>query len=84
MVPQFSHTSGALCQVLFRAADTEAERIARISDLLTACYGSPVGGDTKRTWSGAGDAVELDTVKPSRLEEHLWLRWYPIPETEGG
>ena len=84
VVPQFSHATGELCQVLFRAADAGAERIARMSDLLTACYGRPVEGETKRTWWGPGAAVELDTVRPSSLEEQLWLRWYPIPETEGG
>ena len=84
VVPQFSHATGELCQVLFRAGDAEAERIARMSDLLTACYGSPVEGETKRTWWGPEAAVELDTVEPSSLEEQLWLRWYPIPELEGG
>ena len=77
VLPQFSHTTGELCQVLFRAADAEAERIARISDLLTACYGSPVEGETKRTWWGPATVVELDTVKLSS-EEQSWLRWYPI------
>jgi hypothetical protein len=84
VVPQFSHATGELCQVLFRAADADAERIARMSDLLTACYGRPVEGETKRTWWGPGAAVELDTVRPSSVEEQLWLRWYPVPETEGG
>lgn len=84
VVPQFSPATGGLCQVLFRAADAEAGRIALMSDLLTACYGSPVEGGTKRTWWGPEAAVELDTVKPSSHEEQLWLRWYPIQETEGG
>jgi hypothetical protein len=84
VVPQFSRTTGELCQVLFRAADAEADRIARMSDLLTACYGSPAEGETKRTWWGPGAAVELATVKRSSPEEELWLRWYPIQETEGG
>lgn len=84
VVPQFSSATGELCQVLFRAADAEAERIARMSELLTACYGSPSEGETKRTWWGPEAAVELDTVKPTSLEEQLWLRWYPIQETEGG
>ena len=84
VVPQFSHATGELCQVLFRAGDAEAERIARMSDLLTACYGSPVEGETKRTWWGPDAAVEFDTFKPFSLEEQLWLRWYPIQETEGG
>jgi len=86
VVPQFSHATGELCQVLFRAADAEAERIARMSDLLTACYGNPVGGKTKRTWRGpaAAAAVELETVKLSSFEDQLWLRWYPIQETERG
>ena len=84
VVPQFSHATGELCQVLFRAADVEAERIARMSDLLTACYGNPVGGKTKRTWRGPGAAVELETVKLSSFEDQLRLRWYPIQDTEGG
>jgi len=84
VVPQFSHATGELCQVLFRAADAEAERIARMSDLLTACYGNPVGGKTKRTWRGPAAAVELETVKLSSFEDQLWLRWYPIQDTEGG
>ena len=84
VVPQFSHATGELCQVLFRAADAEAERIARMSDLLTACYGRPVEEETKRIWWGPEAAVELDTVRPSSLEEQLWLRWYPIAETERG
>ena len=84
VVPQFSHATGELSQVLFRAADAEAERIARMSDLLTACYGSPVEGETKRTWSGPTAAVELDTVKRAADAAHLWLRWYPIQEREGG
>ena len=84
VVPQFSHATGELCQVLFRAADAEAERIVRMSDLLTACYGSPVEGETKRTWRGPTTAVELDTVKRSPHGERLWLRWYPSQETEGG
>jgi hypothetical protein len=84
VLPQFSHTTGELCQALFRAADAEAERIARIGDLLTACYGSPVEGETKRTWWGPATAVELDTVKLSPREERSWLRWYPIQGTEGG
>jgi hypothetical protein len=83
VLPQFSHTTGELCQVLFRAADAEAERIARISALLSACYGSPVEGETKRTWWGPVDAVELDTVKLPP-EGQSWLRWYPIQGTEGG
>jgi hypothetical protein len=77
VVPQFSHATGELCQVLFRAADAEAERIARMSDLLTACYGSPVERGTKRTWWGPTAAVELDTTKGPSHEERLWLRWYP-------
>jgi hypothetical protein len=80
VVPQFSHATGELCQVLFRAADAEAERIARMSDLLTACYGNPVGGKTR----GPAAAVELETVKLSSFEDQLWLRWYPIQDTEGG
>lgn len=84
VVPQFSHATGELCQVLFRAADAEAERIARMSDLLTACYGNPVGGKTKRTWRGPGAAVELETVTLSSFEDQLRLRWYPIQDTEGG
>jgi hypothetical protein len=84
VLPQFSHTTGELCQVLFRAADAEAERIARISDLLTACYGNPVEEETKRTWWGPATAVELDTVKLFPREEQSWLRWYPIQGTERG
>jgi hypothetical protein len=77
VVPQFSHATGELCQVLFRAADAETEQIARMSGLLTACYGSPVERGTKRTWRGPTAAVELDTVKWSSNGERLWLRWYP-------
>lgn len=82
--PQFSHATGELCQVLFRAADAEVDRLARMSELLTACYGRPVERGTKRTWWGPTAAVELDTVKLSADEAQLWLRWYPIQETEGG
>src|SRR5574341_879325 len=60
VVPQFSHATGEPCQVLFRAADAEAERIARMSDLLTAYYGSPAEVETQRIWWGAAAAVELD------------------------
>lgn len=82
--PQFSHATGELCQVLFRAADAEADRLERMSEILTACYGRPVERGTKRTWRGPTAAVELDAVKRSSPEEQLWLRWYPIQETEGG
>jgi hypothetical protein len=84
VVPQFSHATGELCQVLFRATDADEDRLARMSDLLTACYGSPVEGETKRTWWGPGAGVELDTVKLSSREAQGWLRWFPIRETEGG
>ena len=83
VIPQFSVATGELSRVLFRATDAEAERIARISDLLTACYGSPAEWGTKRTWRGPGAAVELDTVELAPHEARLWLRWYPIRETEG-
>jgi hypothetical protein len=82
--PQFSHATGELCQVLFRAADAETGRLARIGELLTACYGRPVERGTKRTWWGPSGAVELDIVTGSSREEQLWLRWYPIREREGG
>jgi hypothetical protein len=81
VIPQFSYATGELSQVLFRAADADGERIAH---LLTACYGRPVEGQTKRTWWGPTAAVELETLKRSADEEHLRLRWYPIPEREGG
>jgi len=84
VVPQFSHATGELCQVLFRAPDADGDRLARMSDLLTACYGRPVEGETKRTWWGPEAAVELDTVKLSSHEVQGWLRWYPSRETEGG
>jgi hypothetical protein len=82
--PQFSHATGELCQVLFRAADAEAGRRERMSEILTSCYGRPVEQGTKRTWWGPTAAVELDTVRRSSHEKQLWLRWYPIQETEGG
>jgi hypothetical protein len=82
--PQFSHATGELCQVLFRAADAEAGRRERMSEILTSCYGRPVEQGTKRTWWGPTAAVELDTVRQSSHEKQLWLRWYPIQETEGG
>ena len=82
--PQFSHATGELCQVLFRADDADADRLVRMREILTACYGRPVERGTKRTWRGATAAVELDTVKLPSHEERLWLRWYPIEETEEG
>jgi hypothetical protein len=82
MVPQFSYATGELCQVLFRAVDAEAERIRRLSDLLTACYGPPVARAAKRTWLGPADAVELDTVRGAAAGEQLRLRWYPLSEIE--
>ena len=84
MIPQFSHATGELCQVLFRAADADAGRLARMSDLLTAYYGSPVKRGTKRMWRGPTAAVELDTVKRISHGERSWLRWYPNQEAEGG
>ncbi|HEX7215155.1 MAG TPA: hypothetical protein VF578_13155 [Methylomirabilota bacterium] len=83
MFPQFSHATGELCQVLFRAADAEADRLERMSEILTACYGSPVERGTKRTWRGPTAVVELDTVKLSANDEQLWVRWYPAEEMEG-
>ena len=83
MFPQFSHATGELCQVLFRAADAEADRLERMSEILTACYGSPVERGTKRTWRGSTAVVELDTVKVSANGEQLWVRWYPVEEMEG-
>ena len=83
MFPQFSHATGDLCQVLFRAADAEADRLERMSEILTACYGSPVERGTKRTWRGPTAVVELDTVKLSANDEQLWVRWYPVEEMEG-
>lgn len=83
MLPQFSHATGELCQVLFRAADAEADRLERMSEILTACYGSPVERGTKRTWRGPTAVVELDTVKLSANDEQLWVRWYPVEEMEG-
>lgn len=83
MFPQFSHATGELCQVLFRAADAEADRLERMSEILTACYGSPVERGTKRTWRGPTAVVELDTVKLSANDEQLWVRWYPVEEMEG-
>ena len=77
VVPQFSHTNGELCQVLFLAVDAEAEQIGRISDRMTACYGRPVEGVAKRTWWGPADVVELDTVKGLPPGKQLRLRWYP-------
>jgi hypothetical protein len=82
--PQFSHGTGELCQVLFRAADASAERLARISELLTARYGRPVEQGTKRTWWGPTAAVELATVQQPSHETQVWLRWYPVENTEGG
>jgi hypothetical protein len=82
VLPQFSHATGELCQVLFRAADAETDRLERMNEVLTACYGRPVGRGTKRTWRGPTEAVELDTVKLSSREEQLWVRWYPIEEME--
>src|SRR4026207_2131178 len=74
MFPQFSHATGELCQVLFRAADAEADRLERMSEILTACYGSPVERGTKRTWRGASAVGELDTVKvsPPRQQPRGW------------
>ncbi len=83
MFPQFSHATGDLCQVLFRAADAEADRLERMSEILTACYGSPVERGTKRTWRGPTAVVELDTVKLSANDEQLRVRWYPVEEMEG-
>ena len=83
MFPQFSHATGDLCQVLFRAADAEADRLERMSEILTACYGSPVERGTQRTWRGPTAVVELDTVKLSANDEQLWVRWYPVEEMEG-
>lgn len=83
MFPQFSHATGELCQVLFRAADAEADRLERMSEILTACYGSPVERGTKRTWRGPTAVVELDTVKLSANDEQLRVRWYPVEEMEG-
>lgn len=83
VVPQFSHATGELSQVLFRAAEADAERLARISELLTACYGGPVERGTKRTWRGPTTAVELDTVKLPADEAQLWLRWYPVQGPAG-
>lgn len=81
--PQFSHATGDLCQVLFRAAEAEAGRRERMSEILTACYGRPVEQGTKRTWWGATAAVELDSVWRSSREGQVWLRWYPIQAAEG-
>lgn len=78
--PQFSYSTGELCQVLFRAADADAERRARLSGLVTAWYGPPVERGTKQTWRGSIATVELDTVNLSAEEKQLWLRWYPTPE----
>lgn len=83
VLPQFSHVTGELCQVLFRASDADADRLDRMTEILTACYGGPVERGTKRTWRGDTAAVELD-VKASSDEKQLWLRWYPIAETEEG
>ncbi len=82
--PQFSHATRELCQVLFRARDADADRLERMTEVLTACYGGPVERGTKRTWKGGTAAVELDTVKAPSHEEQLWLRWYPLGETEEG
>jgi hypothetical protein len=82
--PQFSHGTGELCQVLFRAADAGAGWLARMSELLTARYGRPVEQGTKRTWWGSTAAVELTTVQWFSHETQLWLRWYPVEEREGG
>ena len=80
VVPQFSLATDELCQVLFRAPDADAARIARMSDLLTERYGRPVEEETKRTWRGPEAAIELDIVRPSDAEEQLGLRWYPIEQ----
>jgi hypothetical protein len=82
--PQFSHATGELCQVLFRAGDADADRLVRMREVLTACYGRPVERGTKRTWRGPTAAIELDTVKLSSHEEQLWVRWYPIQAAEEG
>jgi hypothetical protein len=81
--PQFSHGTGELCQVLFRAADADAGRLARMSELLTARYGRPVEQGTKRTWWGPTAAIELTTVQRSSYETQLWLRWYPAHRLRG-
>lgn len=82
--PQFSRATGELCQVLFRAADAEPDRVGRMSEILTACYGGPIERGTRRTWWGPTAALELDTGKRSAHQTQLWLRWYPIQETGGG
>ena len=82
--PQFSHASGELCQVLFRAAAADAGCLARVSELLTARYGRPLERGTKRTWWGPTGAVELDTVERPADGAPRWLRWYPVHGTAGG
>jgi hypothetical protein len=84
VLPQFSHATGELCQVLFRASDADADRLERMTEILTASYGEPLELGTKRTWKSGAAAVELDTVKVPSHEEQVWLRWYPIGETEEG
>jgi hypothetical protein len=81
--PQFSLETGELCQVVFRAGDADADRLDRMTEVLTACYGRPVERGTKRTWRGPGAQVELDTVKAPSDGEQLWLRWYPVEDAEG-
>lgn len=80
--PQFSHGTGELCQVVFRAAHADAGWFARMIEVLTARYGRPVEQGTKRTWRGPTAAVEL-AVQRSSHETQLWLRWYPVEDTEG-
>jgi hypothetical protein len=84
MFPQFSHASGELCQVLFRATEAGADRLSRLTDRLTARYGAPITSGTRRTWRGTTGVVELDTVPRSSDEAQWWLRWYPVTDAEGG
>ena len=81
--PQFAHETGELCQVVFRADDAGPDRLARMSEALTACYGRPLQRGTKRTWSGPSGRVELDTVTTPSDGERLWLRWYPLEAMDG-
>ncbi|HEX7785945.1 MAG TPA: hypothetical protein VF653_06965 [Methylomirabilota bacterium] len=84
VLPQFSLETGELCQVVFRGGDADADRLDRIMEVLTACYGPPVERGTRRTWRGSGAEVELDTVTTPSQGEQLWLRWYPVDDGQGG